>query len=400
MSFAQMVKKSINNSINNSKTDNVIVNEVVPHKDEINFPSLLKEAPKSNIDIKLNTPVKQTKKYKMSDATYQKKLEKKAIKKADKELELEQKETENLQKQKEFEKKVIKYAKKAYDDEYTIAFIEEKRKAEAIKRAKVAYDKAYNSEYEALSNAQKAYDKVFSSTNNEFAAKKSFDKTYKNTHELLRKNKYVVQKEEIQNTEELIEEPQLLDDDSDEDLPTLKQPTFTEEKIMDVFQMNNTNDVFQMNNTNDEFQMNNTNDEFQMNNTNNGFQMNNTNNGFQIFNKKKILSKQNLFNKKVEATKNEYINNILSEQLLTEIKENIKQNKTFTLDLKTTDDILYSGDDYIITKSGFLKNKTFPKYFSSVIYKKLNLKLYVDIKRSDEKTFNLLLTDKSILTKY
>lgn len=364
MSFAQMVKKNLNTApkvnVRNVKVSVNEVKEVAPQKSEDNFPSLTPtktESTTTEIPLVLSDKT-ETKKFKMSDTTYQKKLEKKASKKAEKEA---NKET-IVQKQRELEQKATTYAQKAYDDEYTIAFIEESRKAKAIERAQKAYEKAYTLEFDALRAAQKAYDVAFSSTSDAQLAKKAYDKEYKETYDSVKK-KNLAQTTPTTPTP-IVEEYILDDSESEDELPPLEQAPFTEQKIVEVIQMN----------------------------------QDNTDDSFQIV-KRKHHFKQNQFAKKLETSKHEYVNTILSDKLLLEIEENFKKNKSMVISLKTTDDILQSGDNYTITKTGFLKNKMFSKFLSGVIFKKLNnLRLYVDITKVTDESFNVTLTEKASIT--
>jgi hypothetical protein len=94
----------------------------------------------STVDVNL------PKKNKLSDAQYQKKLEKKAQKE---QLRMKEIEADN-EKQRLVQEKLLaeeneakSVAQKAYDDEYTIAWIEEKTKQHAINRSKKVYDRVY-----------------------------------------------------------------------------------------------------------------------------------------------------------------------------------------------------------------------------------------------------------------
>jgi hypothetical protein len=100
------------------------------------------EEPLTPITVDVNLP----KKNKLSDAQYQKKLEKKAQKEQlrMKEIESEQEKQRLVQEKLLAEENEAKsVAQKAYDDEYTIAWIEEKTKQHAINRSKKVYDRVY-----------------------------------------------------------------------------------------------------------------------------------------------------------------------------------------------------------------------------------------------------------------
>ena len=338
-SYAQMVKKS-NNTLSNC--NNVIFNNEVSVINDSNFPMLgstqkvesnitqksesnIRQKSESNIRQKsefnsdqiLTSNTTQPKKLKMSEAQYKKKQEKKASKKAEKEA-LEKEVSDKLE---EEEKAASNYAQKAYDEEYTVAWIEESKPENAIKRAQQAYEKAYTAKLDSI-----------------------------------RKPKCKIELVPVVTDEYLLE-----DSESDEELPPIEQKHFTEKKIIEILHLNEEHH----------------------------------NDGFQLVKKKNSTFKQNQFAKKLESNKNDYVNSILSEQLLQTIESNFKKNQSMVITLKTTEDTLETGDDYKITKSGFLKNKLFSKFLSRVIFKKLNkLRVYVDIQKINDDSYNLTLTDK------
>jgi len=397
-SYAQMVKKVNVPKVNIPKVNisNIVTQEVstsIPRVFEEEFPSLIISKPHkvttqkvepnkieeqkvepNKIEESIEAQQMQTvtdsvhkKSFRISEGKYLKKLEKKASKKNQKEVA----EHIILQKQKELEQKATVYAQKAYDDEYTIAFIEEEHKKDAIKRAMSAYDKAYSIEMEALIAAQKAYDdaSIVSSS----AAQKAYDTMYKKTHNLVKKVKILKQESSnnqlihtpskdvtdqvLDETDQLLDETDQLLDDTDSEDEVAKVPA--PKQILKLDQMND--------------------------------------DGFQVV-KKTRVPKHNLFATKLEAAKERYVNDILTKEMLEYIQDSIKKTKTITIKLNITNDMLESGNNYTITKSGFLRNKLFSKYLSSVIFKKLNkLSLFVDITPNNRDTYNITLTNKAIM---
>lgn len=261
------------------------------------------------------------KKNKLSEAQYQKKLEKKASKKAQKEAE--EKEINDKLNAEEEQAKI--YAQKAYDEEYTVAWIEETKEEIAKLRAQKAFNKAF----EAKLN-------------------------------LLRKPN--VQKNILETLVEPIAKEFIIEDsESDEELPSINQTKFTEEKIVSLIQLNEEVD----------------------------------NDGFQIVKNKTDRSKS-LFLKRLDFKKREYVDTILTKDMLTTIYNNFQKNNKLTVPLNLENDILESSNDYTITKSGFLKNKLFSKLLSSEIYKKLNkMKVFVSIDKLGDNKYNLILDKKN-----
>ena len=352
--FAQIVKKS-NNALKESKNNvNVIAINEAPVINESNFPmldskvarkqdsivvtkqdsivtkqdsivvtkqdSIVTEHHESVTSQQLDFDTTEPRKLKLNEAQYKKKVEKKASKKAEKEA-LEKEITDKIEEEK---KLASEYAQKAYDEEYTIAWIEESKPENAIKRAQKAYDKSFNAKLDSI---RKPKGKIVS----------------------------------VPVITDVTDAYLLEDTEIDEELPPIEEKHFTGKKIIEVLHLNEEID----------------------------------NEGFQVVKKKNSNFKQNQFAMKLESNKNEYVNSILSEQLLQSIESNFKNNQSMVITLKTTDDTLETGDDYTITKSGFLKNKLFSKFLSRVIFKKLNkLKLYVDIQKINDDSYNLRLTDK------
>jgi hypothetical protein len=98
------------------------------------------------ITVDINLP----KKNKLTEAQYQKKLEKKAQKE-----QVRMKESEAEQEKLLAEENEAKsVAQKAYDDEYTIAWIEEKTKHHAINRSKKVYDRVYKETLDKIREPQ------------------------------------------------------------------------------------------------------------------------------------------------------------------------------------------------------------------------------------------------------
>jgi len=310
-SFAEILMK--NNKASKNVNINMLNSKVASIPETNNsqkLESTISQKSESTISQKSESTISSPKKSRISDAQYKKKLEKKASKKAEKEA-LDKELSEKFE---EEERVASSYAQKAYDEEYTVAWIEESKPENAIKRAQKAYNKAYSAKLDSI-----------------------------------RKPKDKIELVPVVNEDYLLE-----DSESDEELPPIEQKPFTEKKIIEILNLND---------------------------------------GFKLVKKRDF--RQNQFAKKLESNKNEYINSILTENLLQSIEENFKNNQSMVINLKITDDTLESGDDYTITKSGFLKNKLFSKFLSRVIFKKLNkLSLYVDIKKIDDTYYNIILTDK------
>lgn len=274
------------------------------------------------------------KKNKLTDTQYQKKLDKKAEKENAKLKEIEVAQDKLLAEENEAKK----VAQKAYDEEYTIAWIEENAEQLAINRSKKIYDRVY----------QETLDKI--------------RKTLVKNTEINNKNIEINKNTEIidKNTE-----IQLLDEsDDDEILPiniSNEKPVF---KILNekIFDENDTKD-------------------------------------FKLVSYKKTNKKsQSKFIELLEKSKKDFSNEILNEETLNNIDQNFsKKNNKYVVTINIDNDILENTQGYNITKSGFLKNTNFmfSKYLGKIIYKRLNIpNVYVIIKKNDNTNYQIKFVEK------
>ena len=97
----------------------------------------------------------------------------------------------------------------------------------------------------------------------------------------------------------------------------------------------------------------------------------------------------------LDIKKNEYINIILSDDNLQNIQTNFTNKNSMTIPLNLKNDIMEKTKDYTITKSGFLRNKMFPKFLSSMIYNKLDkLRVFIKIEKINDTSYNIILDQK------
>ena len=274
------------------------------------------------------------KKNKLTDAQYQKKLDKKAEKENAKLKEIEAEQDKLLAE--ENEAKIV--AQKAYDEEYTIAWIEETTELLAINRSKKIYDRIY----------QETLDKI-------------------------RQPKLKFEMNEIKENSKQNEniEIQLLDESDDDDDILPDNMLVTNEKP--VFKILNEK-LFDENDTKD----------------------------FKLVSYKKPNQKsnQNKFIELLEKSKKDFTNEILNEQTLTDIDQvfsNKNKKNIVTINIDIKNDVLENSQGYNITKSGFLKNTKFmfSKYLGKTIYTQLNIpNVFVIIKKNDNTNYQIKFVEK------
>jgi hypothetical protein len=287
------------------------------------------------------------KKNKLTDTQYQKKLDKKAEKENAKLKEIEVAQNKLLAEENEAKK----VAQKAYDEEYTIAWIEENTEQLAINRSKKIYDRVYQ---ETLDKIRKTLDKNTEINN------KNTEINDKNT-EINNKNTEIIDKNTEINDKNT--EIQLLDESDDDDILPInnEKPVF---KILNekIFDENDTKD-------------------------------------FKLVSYKKTNKKsQSKFIELLEKSKKDFSNEILNEETLNNIDQNFsKKNNKYVVTINIDNDILENTQGYNITKSGFLKNTNFmfSKYLGKIIYKRLNIpNVYVIIKKNDNTNYQIKFVEK------
>jgi hypothetical protein len=286
----------------------------------------------SSMPITLDVP----KKNKLTEAQYQKKVEKKAQKEQVRMKEIEADHKLEQEKQRVIQEKLLaeeneakSVAQKAYDDEYTIAWIEETTKQLAINRSKKVYDRVYKETLEKIRDLQ------------------------------VQERKVTFQEVDADIREQLLD-----DSDNEDELPVImpvthKEPVFkiTSERLIDE----DTKD-------------------------------------FKLVSYKK--KNQSKFVELLEKSKQSFTNEILTEKTLSDINKvfSKKSNRnSVTVNIDVTDDNLESNQGYNITKSGFLKNTNFmfSKYLGRTIQANLNIpNVFVKIKKDDETRYVIRFVEK------
>ena len=277
------------------------------------------------------------KKNKITETQYQKKLEKKALKEQVKMKEIEiEIEKERLIQEKllaeENETKSI--AQKAYDDEYTVAWIEEKTKNLAVNRSKKVYDRVY----------QETLDKIRKPLIQENQV--TFKDVNNNSEQFI-----------VNNTDE-----QLLDDSDNDDILPIIMPVTNKEPIFKI-----SNERLIDEDTKD----------------------------FKLVSYKKKSSSK--FIELLEKSKKKFANEILNDKTLNDINKIFSKNNNNKSSVTVNIDVTNDNIENNITKSGFLKNTNFmfSKYLGKTIQTNLNISnIFVKIKKDDDTKYVIRFVEK------
>lgn len=295
----------------------VSVKQVKIHQEELLIPITV-DVPKKN---------------KLSEAQYQKKLEKRAEKE---QVRMKEIEAEN-EKQRLIQEKLLaeeneakSVAQKAYNDEYIIAWIEEETKKLAISRSMREYHRVYKETLDKIREPQVQEKQV----------------TFKD------------------DDDDDVEEQLLDDSDNEDELPVI-MPVTDQEPVFKIL------------------------NERLIDEDTKGFKLV----SYKKDNKSKFVellenSKENFANEILNKKTLDDINNVFS---------NKSNRSNVTVKINVTNDNLESNQGYNITKTGFLKNTNFmfSKYLGRTIQSKLNIpNVFVKIRQDNETNYVIRFVEK------